>query len=147
MTLAPGDTYTVYVDGSDLFVAADGTRTSNDAPTSSSEESSTDAETLDDLFTLDTPSQDGVLSSIQCQGYDDLSSSSEFCAYVSALASAGVLSIRTSFEPERSMSRAELLKIVMRAKGFSEDRMVYVSEYSYADISPNDWWAPYVSTA
>ncbi len=86
----------------------------------------------------------GASTESPCSGYGDLSSGSEFCGYVQILSAKSVIREDSSFEPDRSITRAELLKIVMLASELSPR---YDPAYTYDDIAADDWWAPYVSTA
>lgn len=79
-----------------------------------------------------------------CGSYTDVDSKSEWCPYLIKLNGKGIIRTNATYEPNRSISRAELLKMANLSKGTPSS---FSSLHTYGDIKSTDWWAPYVSTA
>jgi hypothetical protein len=79
-----------------------------------------------------------------CSGYQDLTNGDEFCGYVRLLSTKKIVRQNASFEPDRPITRAELLKMAMLSSKLAPQ---YNAAYSYDDVAASDWWAPYISTA
>jgi N-acetylmuramoyl-L-alanine amidase len=77
--------------------------------------------------------------------YGDVKSSDWFASYVSTAKKLGYVSAaNANFEPNRSITRAEAMKILMN---FRKATIQYNASYSYGDVKSSDWFASYVSTA
>ncbi|HBB27130.1 TPA: hypothetical protein DCZ36_01365, partial [Candidatus Gracilibacteria bacterium] len=79
-----------------------------------------------------------------CGPFKDVEKTSEFCPYITKLNEKRIARTNATYEPNRSISRAELLKMANLSKGTTA---LFNKIYTYADIKTSDWWAPYVSTA
>ncbi len=156
LSLSAGETYIAYVDAG----AADADDTDNPSQSGRSGDDS-DEDDEDDENESDTayeytvtqipnnkrnmPTNRENIST--CAPYGDLLADSEFCAYVTALRQADVIRVHDAFEPDRDITRSELLKIVVEASISSEETITYDADFTYDDIDPDMWWAAYVSTA
>jgi len=81
--------------------------------------------------------------------FQDVNESDWFAAYVISAAKAGVVEgyinsskILPFFRPDQYVTRAEALKILLKAKGIT-----YFGNYGtrFADVGKNDWFYPYVT--
>ncbi len=79
-----------------------------------------------------------------CGPFGDVLKTSEFCPYISKLNEKGIARTNATYEPNRSISRAELLKMASLSRWVTN---IFNKTYTYSDINSADWWAPYVSTA
>lgn len=95
ITLVSGDTYTVFASGKeDLTKMA-----SLQVPVSTTASASTT-----------------VAVSIVCGPYRDVDAKSEFCPYITKLNEKGIARTNATYEPNRNISRAELLKMANLSK-------------------------------
>ena len=79
------------------------------------------------------------------QRFDDVSASHWAYKNIQQLAEFGVISGRTEnvFEPESSITRAEFIKLIVKAINASESKYGNV----FADVSSGDWYASVIQTA
>ncbi len=81
--------------------------------------------------------------------YGDIRATDWFAPYVSTAKKLGHISAtNANFEPNRPITRAEAMKILLNFKGANTSfEPAYDKNYTYDDVWPTDWFAPYVSTA
>ena len=105
--------------------------------------SSTSSSGSSSTSTQDTGAQTSNTTQ-SCSGFQDVSSQDEWCSYVTTLLQANAIKAADQYRPDDPITRAELLKIVMNAANVTT---AYDAASTYDDVSADDWWAPYVSTA
>lgn len=77
--------------------------------------------------------------------YADIKKTDWWAPYVSSAKKLGYISAtNVNFEPNRPITRAEAMKIIMN---FSGIKIAFDSGNTYSDIKSSDWFAPYISTA
>ena len=156
VSLVTGDTYIAYADGQESLTGPSATSTETTAQPTDTTATSTDTAVIpnhkknvqtqvDILPTDNSGTTADTTAPVQlCGGYRDILASDEWCTYVTALATNGIVNQASRYRPSDSITRAELLKIVMNASGVDT---AYDPANTYNDIDPADWSAPYVSTA
>ncbi len=92
---------------------------------------------------VSTPTQPTPSVPTQTNRFSDVPSAHWAYAYIEELAADGVISAASSFEPERSITREEFLKILFLSFGLKTE----VSEGSFTDVASGSWAAPYIYTA
>ena len=87
-----------------------------------------------------------ILTTPQVLAFPDITLGSILEQHISTLIEAGILSGYPdgTFKPERTINRAEALKIIFSAQGISADDPY---ESSFPDVSREDWFSPYVGIA
>ena len=128
VSLVSGDTYIAYANGTDDMSKVT-TKTVSMGTTNSGSVIS------------ETPA---IVISNPCGPYGDMEKTSEFCPFITKLNEKGIIRTHSVYEPNRNISRAELLKMANLSRGTPS---VYDPSHTYADIKSTDWWAPFVSTA
>lgn len=78
--------------------------------------------------------------------FSDVKTSDWYYSFVTSLRQLGIVSGKTasSYAPNNTLTRAEILKIALAASGISATEK-YTGGFS--DISTSDWYAPYIATA
>lgn len=79
-----------------------------------------------------------------CWGYVDVDKIDFACEMLLILKSEWVIVPDDNFNPERFISRAELLSIILKS---AKIPAIYYEQYKFDDINIKDWWTPAVSTA
>lgn len=79
-----------------------------------------------------------------CWGYEDVDKSDFACEMLLNLKSEWVIVPDDNFNPEKFISRAELLSIILKS---AQIPAIFYAEYKFDDINSNDWWTPAVTTA
>ena len=79
-----------------------------------------------------------------CWSYMDVDKSDFVCEMLLNLKSEWVIVPDINFNPEKFISRAELLSIILKS---AQIPAIYYEQYKFDDINIKDWWTPAVSTA
>ena len=80
------------------------------------------------------------------QIFSDVNNSSWYAGYVYALAREGLVNgiTATTFAPQRSLTRAELVKLMVSAVVTEEEMGTVQPEVLFSDVGEKQWYAPYV---
>ncbi|MCK9272222.1 S-layer homology domain-containing protein [Candidatus Gracilibacteria bacterium] len=79
-----------------------------------------------------------------CLGYEDVDKSDYICNIILNLKSEGIITPDSNFNPDKFISRAELLGIILKS---AQIPAIFYNDYVFDDINEKDWWSPAVSTA
>jgi hypothetical protein len=87
-----------------------------------------------------------ILAHTAPRAYNDVYSNSSFIGYIGNLTRSGVVSGNGSeFKGDSNASRAELMKMKVRAEGYSLPS--YISSNPCPDVGKDEWFAPYFKVA
>lgn len=98
----------------------------------------------DELVTPNTKQNIPTKKITSCTPYKDLELGTIACTYITKLKNNGIVKSSSYFEPNKSITRAELLSMIMKSAKIS---VKYDPNFTFSDIRSTDWWASYVSTA
>lgn len=79
-----------------------------------------------------------------CLGYEDVDKSDYICNIILNLKSEWIITPDSNFNPDKFISRAELLWIILKS---AQIPAIFYNDYVFDDINEKDWWSPAVSTA
>jgi hypothetical protein len=87
-----------------------------------------------------------LIPQVQAQTFSDLASNHWAYFYVEDLVAQGIIDDGYFFYPDRELTRAELVKImVLATTGVVDDELP--AESTFPDVSPTEWYYPFVETA
>ncbi len=86
-----------------------------------------------------------IVSSVSAQSFNDVSTGSKYYNAIETLANANIINGYDdgTFKPEKSVNRAEALKMILNAAQITTT----TSEGSFSDVESGAWFAPFVYTA
>lgn len=86
-------------------------------------------------------------SSSSSADFSDVDAESWYAPYVSAALNQNIIqtNLNGTFEPERNITRAEFMKMLLLANGFKES--TWGSRQIFPDVPPNVWFTPYMNYA
>jgi len=79
-----------------------------------------------------------------CWSFEDVDKSDFVCNMLLNLKSEWIIIPSSNFNPDKFISRAELLWIILKS---AQIPAIYYPDNSYEDINEKDWWTPAVTTA